>query len=480
MRSIGFFLLAAVYAVYASGTSHAVVLIAVQLLAIIGLTLIAISLLYEPVLGKPVTTKAVLVLPAILSTANPVSLVPVSATLLGIIAWRYVRRATAGLDKQLKPAAIAFSLLTLAEVTRMTFLWGTSTNVFWSSLLAKYGAVWDVYMLLQLMGIVTLAIWAWGYIRFRIHIQLFVTIMSSVVVIFIFTTLFFTFLLLKNIEKEALSHLKTDTQVFAYSLDRLQLESLSHARAIAADGELQTAIKKKDVVAIRSGISQTFIDLNLSTLVITSSIGEVIARAENPEVFGDNIELNPLVHGALSGQPLSTIETSAQVNNPALMIKSAVPIRDPSTDVVIGTVVTGFLIDNAFVDGIKSVTGLEATVYAGNARAATTLVGPDGHSRYTGTLETDKRILDTTITKGKTYLGESNVFNEPFYTAYSPIKTYGGGVVGMLFIGSPQTDLYATAQKTIDNTFIGSVVLMLFAVFPVFGIARYIEENLEA
>jgi len=57
---------------------------------------------------------------------------------------------------------------------------------------------------------------------------------------------------------------------------------------------------------------------------------------------------------------------------PTVSLRAAVPITDGGT--VIGTVIVGTDIDNSFVDGVKRATKLDASIYGGNIRTATTFI----------------------------------------------------------------------------------------------------------
>ncbi|MBF8250014.1 MAG: Methyl-accepting chemotaxis protein [Candidatus Levybacteria bacterium] len=502
-RSIGFFLLAGVAATHASSLSFPSITTLAQIFKISGLTLIFFSLFKEPILNKPAAdippptvadiqanerisskakspktkkkarTKMALVIPFVFPAIFP-SLVPLSAVLLLFVAISYFRKSTEGLEKQLKPAAFAFFLLALAEFTSISFFWSDILNVFWSKMLADFGFVWITNHLLELIGIFIFAIWIWGYIRFRLQIQLFITVVGATLGIFLVTTFLFTFLLLKNLEADALVHLKTDVNVLQYSLNRLRLETLANAKAIAQDASFKEAFSKNSPADLYKITSDFMVSQGASFLTVASSSGEVLMRAENRELVGDNLSEDPVAKSALAGNAISTIVVNEGITHPEVFVKAAVPIKGG------GVVVTGFIVDSAFVDGVKNITGLDVAIFGGNKRAATTFVAPDGKSRFIGSLETNKHITDTVLGKGKIYVGSSFVLNQPYYTANAPLKTLGDETIGMLFVGKPQTTLMAAAQKSIDLTFLGSIVLMMLSIIPAYFLSRYLKEHAEA
>lgn len=494
IRFTAFLLIALAFAVTASTQNGQPPHQAITIVKIVGLSLILVSYLKEPILKKPdVGTapvkrmkngnakkdalSALFISPLFSSMQWVVSIVPAALSLM--IFWRQHLHSTKGLDKQLKPLSFAFLFFSLSEIAYVPIvIWSNTTNVFWSKILALHGTLWNVHQLLLLVGLIILGVWTWGYIRFRIQIQIFTVILASVYTAFIFITLFFSYLLINNLEKDALSHLETDAKVFQYTLDQLELKSLSFTQSIASDIGLQQALVDNNEQSLYEITSSYLLSQNLSTLIIATPKGDVIVRTEDKESKGDNIASDPMVKTSLSGSPLASISVEENPIHPNISIKSTAPIY--KNGVLLGVVVTGVTIDDAFVDGIKAVTGLDATVLARNVRVATTITAPDGKSRSIGTLQTDSRIIDTVLRKGDNFVGRSEILNNPYYTAYTPLRKYGGDIVGMLFIGKPQLKLLELTQQSINLTFFGSLILMVLSIPPVYFISRFIEENVSA
>lgn len=480
LRSLGFLVLAIVYVSYAVAVRSQIFLTTFQVAKLIGLLFILISLAFEPILEKPSTKiKETAVFIPFSITFGYYASVPISAAIILIIAAIYLLKSTKGYEKQMKLITIAFFFFTIAEIIKSFFYWSSTTNVFWSKILAVHAMAWNLQMFFHFIGIIILGVWVWGYIRFRLQIQLFTTILASIFVVFLATTFFFSFLLLKNLENDALTHLKTDANVFEYLLDRLQLEALSHARAVSLDSGFKEALIANDKDKMFSITSDELIGQNLTNLLSISPSGEVLMRAEDKDNIGENVSEDPVIKSALSGQQLSTLVVNDHPVNPLVFVKSAVPVRNGKEEIQ-GAVSTGFVIDDAFVDGVKEVTGLDATVFAGDKRSATTIISLDGKSRFTGTIESDKSVIERVLKRGETYTGSSEILNEPYYTAYVPLKTVGGAIIGMIFIGTPQSTLLEAAQSSINLTFIGSVVMMLVAIMPAYLLSRFIQRNIEA
>lgn len=480
-RSIGFILLAIVYILKATSIDHQIIIALTQVLKVLGLSIILISLVKETILHIPKRLKTAIMIPFILP-AFSYALIPLSAILFLLISLTYFRKAKEGLEKQLMPASISFLFLGLSEIISISFFWSDLPVVFWSRLLSQFGIVWNIEQGLELLGIIILFIWIWGYIRFRIQIQLFVVTIGITIVLFLTTTILFTFLLLRNLEADALSHLQTDLRVLQYSLDSLKEKTLAHAQAIAQDSSIQQALLNNDTNTLYAQTADYLIAQKTSTLVITSTSGEVVMRAEDKDRTNDNISSDPLIQSALEGKETAAISYKEGITVPEIAVMAAVPIKEGqrSRGKIIGVALTGFTVDSAFVDGVKAVTGLDTTIFGKDKRAATTFIAENGKSRFVGTLETNPNVLEKVLKNGKEYTGKGQVLNQPYYTAYSPLKSADDKIIGMLFIGKSQNTLTSAAKQSISLTFIGSVILLVLSLIPSYFFSRFLKDNLEA
>lgn len=473
-RGIGMFLLSLAFLFSAATLMSGVLSITSQVVKLLGLLIILVSLYSEPLLSPPSKERVGISL-VLLSQAS----VPISAVLLLLVALVYLGKTTKGYEKQLKPAFVAFLLLSLSEFVKIA-LFASSTNVVYTSeLLKQYGPVDNLSLVLKACGIITLLFWTWGYIRFRARVQLFLLFVTSTLIIFTATTFTFTFLLFRNLESTALAHLKTDVKVLQFAVEEIKLRSLSNAKTVSQNSAIVDSLENNQAALLYDKSLEFMKSQESSFLDITDKAGKVIVRAEDNERVGESLAGNVDVASALLGTPLAGVSTEQGIFAPTVKISAASPIVD-SGGSVIGSVVTGFDIDSAFVDGIKAVTELNVAVFGGDIRAATTFVTPDGKSRYIGTKESDKKVLDTVINKGELFVGAVNVLNQPFYGAYAPLKSEDGNTIGMLFVGNLQTELLATATKSIELTFIGSIVMMLISIIPTYFISRYINRHLSA
>ena len=107
----------------------------------------------------------------------------------------------------------------------------------------------------------------------------------------------------------------------------------------------------------------------------------------------------------------------------------------------------------ALVDKIGGSTGDNVTVFMGDTRVTTT-VKNDAGSRATGTKAADN-IIEAVLKGGKKYIGKAKVVGLWNQTAYEPITNEKGEVIGMLFVGIPNTHYDAVVRDI-------SVRIMIF------------------
>lgn len=487
LRSFGFFLLALVAAFHASSLTIPQLELAAQCVKVFGLILILISLISEPILHPPRDEKgnspagrSALWVPFVLPVVTT-ALIPLSAALLLVIAASYFRKATEGFEKQLKPAFFAFLFLGFAEIVHISFFFSDTPIVFWSKMLSEFGPIWIVQSTFEFIGISILAVWIWGYIRFRLQLQLFVSTIALSLILFLTTTTFYTFLLLNNLENDALIHLKTDVNVLQYALESIKERTLAYAQVVAHDPSLTQAFIQNDKEQLYNLASSYMLAQKTNSLLIASVSGEVAMRAEDADRTNDFVGDDSILKSTREGREMTTVAYDGGITVPEISVKAAVPIRVGGTSgQVVGVAITSLAIDTPFVDRVKAVTGLDVTVFGSDKRAATTFIAPDGKSRFVGTLETNKKVLNTVLSNGEVYVGKSNVLNLPFYTAYAPLKNQENEILGMLFVGKLQNTLTDTAKKSIELTFLGSIILMVLSLIPAYLFSRFLKEQVEA
>ena len=394
----------------------------------------------------------------------------------GIVAWLYLRRATVGLERHLKVVTVSFFVLSLSELLSLSSLFVKSTNVGVYQLVAPFGWLWITEHLVMLFGVGMLGKWVWNYLTQRLQPQLFMIFTSMILGIFLLTTTVFTALLLKNMQDETIARLETDVKVLNYGLESKKTGVLSDAAVLVQQPGFGQMVSEGDRVGLASAAQKFLLGKSLSFLVVTDSDGRVLARGEDRERIGDALSGDALVRRALNGQEVASVAVKDGVLAPEVSVRAVVPIKQDKE--VIGVVLAGTVLDNAFVDGIKSATGLEAAVYGDDILAATTQVSADGKSRWVGTKNQELSIKKQVLEQGENYNGSQNVLNTPYFVSYMPLKDVDEATVGMLFVGRPQVTVLAAASKSIELTFLTTAILIVLAVGPAYVVSRFLAAQL--
>lgn len=425
----------------------------------------------EQTLSKPPKAHASL---GVLGTLT-LPVLPLLSLLAGAL---YLRRATTGLERHLTPVAWGFGALAVFEALAGLGGLSNTTNPNLYRLVQPLGPVWWTALATLAIASLILGRWVWRYLTKRLQTQLFIILVAQTLALFLFSTIGFTFLLLQNIQKQSLADLTTASHVLDYAIASRQAETAAQAEAAATNQSVVAAVTARDQAALAKALATYMTDHNLTTLIITDASAAVLLRGEDPDRFGDSRSSDPLVRRSLVGTASSSVVTRAGVVAPTVSLVAAHPIRN-STGTIIGTVTAGRTISNAFVDGIRGSTGLDSAVYGGNLRAATTLTTAGGTDRAIGTKETSTAVTGQVLDQGKSYSGTVSLQNRPYLAAFTPLKDINNTTVGMVMVARPSDELYTTANRSIQLTFLFVVGLIVLSIYPVYLISRFLSRQLK-
>jgi hypothetical protein len=478
------FLFSATYIEQASLNSQVIggnlIRIFTEIVRVVGYSLLVLGLIFDPLQKKPVykkeqqETKTYYGL-MFLEGLPKVLFAFISPLLSFIIFIFYLRRYSTGLEKHFKSLTIGFFFIFLYEVLSLTSIFENTNSIYIYEAIHPFGLVWMLGNILFFIGICIIARWVFGYLLKRIQTQMFMILNISLLIIFLITTLSFTGILLSNLRNDAFSHLETDVSVVNYAIKTKQSQTLSDAELLAQNPGIVEGVSKKDKKALKDLTTSILLAKNESYLIIVSSSGGVLMRGEDNEKIGDSLSSDPLFIKAARGEKVSSLTSNDGAIAPIISVKSAAPIT--SNGNIIGVAIVGIDIDNAFVDGLKSSTKLDVSVYGGNTLSATTFIAEDGKSRFIGIKEKNDAIRRNVLIEGKNYSSETNILNTPYLAIFSPVKDIDGNPVGMLFVGKQQSSLIQSASRSIEYTFMIAVFLMLISIIPCYLISRFISNQ---
>jgi hypothetical protein len=413
----------------------------------------------------------------IFGSIPPGQLLTFSYPILAVVtAFMYLRRATAGLEHHLKPISWSLFILSASEVLSLTSVFRRTDNIFISNLVAPYGPLWLLENALVVVFFLVLGKWIWGYLIRRLETQLLMIFTTTTLGIFLVTTMFFTTASLNNLKEGTIENLKINVNVLSYSIESKRAEALSDAQVIAQNPTVLSAVLEKDRIRLTEITTSILLAKKQTFLVVVAETGKILVRADDPEKVGGSLSDDPLVRRALESEEVTGVVTKEGVMAPQVSVRAATPIK--GAEGIIGAVVVGTAIDNAFLDGLKSATGLEASVYADNIRSATTFIAPDGKSRWVGIKEETEEVKKKVLVEGELYTGSVNILNIPYLTAFIPLEDVSANPVGMLFVGTPQVTLFQAASRSIELTFLVTAGLLVLSVIPAYFVSRYIIEQI--
>ncbi|MDP4127963.1 MAG: cache domain-containing protein [Bacillota bacterium] len=90
-------------------------------------------------------------------------------------------------------------------------------------------------------------------------------------------------------------------------------------------------------------------------------------------------------------------------------------------------------LNNDVVDYLAQLTGDTVTVFLGDSRVATTVRGSNGE-RVIGT-KVSANVAQTVLKNGQTYVGVADVVGQRYQTAYAPLRSENGDIIGMFYVG---------------------------------------------
>lgn len=400
-------------------------------------------------------------------------LLPVGAAITG---WLYWKRATKGLENHLKPLAVGFFVLAFYYLLALGELGQKSDNPQLVEFFREYGPIWIVEKISLLAAIVIIGKWVWNYLIKRFVSQLFMMITSLTLVIFLLTTLTFSYLQQNAINSNTISNLETSINVLDYAIKAKAAESAANSEAISKDSQIITATAAGDHRWLAE-LTDDILGKNSNTsLVITDTSGKVLQRAEDPDDFGGSVSSNTMVRRALVGLTTTSISSTPGVIHPVIQLTTTTPLRQ--NGLVVGTLSTGAELNNSFVDGIKTSTGLESSIYVGDRLSATTFLGSSNGTRLAGTKLDNQEIENTVIRNRAVFKGITQVAGVDYKSVYRPLQDADGAVAGMLMVGKSQDEINKLTNKAISDTFLSAIALMILSAVPALAGARYLARQI--
>jgi two-component system NtrC family sensor kinase len=323
----------------------------------------------------------------------------------------------------------------------------------------------------------------------------------------------------KTVLERAQQRVKMDINS-AWMVYNQRIETLTLLVQLTAKRDILVAeLRNKNAPPLRTLLEKVRIDNDLDFLSLTDTRGFVVVRTRYPYYFGDDQSNDALVSRALGGESISGTQILPQetlnqegeglaeqafmifVKTPrtaprardretdGMVIKAAVPVFD-SNEELLGVLYGGILLNRNYevVDRVKDIMfknetyqGKEigtATIFQWDLRVSTNVRNVKG-LRAIGTRVAEdvyKKVLEN----GEPFIGRAYVVNADYITAYEPIRSVTGSVLGILYVGILEQPFLDMRNQVVLLFFsialVGVVVALIIGYFLARSISKPIEK----
>ena len=434
-----------------------------DLLSFIGFTLFAIGLVC--ILGsflkqqRLAAMPAILIVPSFATFTGP--LYGVATILLLAVAYASNVQSKKEFNPTWRSFSIAFLLLGIASMFTF-FAKGNEISLF--------ALIGDAF---ELVGFLFLFAWVWQFLALRIRESLIIIFISATLLLSTIVTLAFSTILITQISSQTEASLLTNARVLDLNIKGLKQEALAEAALLSVDSRLGDAIVANDFPTLQM-IAEGFMEqYALGFVTVTDAQGTVLIRAHALSRLNDSLSGERAFEEALSGKSFVTVESSPVEK---LSIRAGAPVMQESE--VVGTVIAGYPLDNALLDSIKRVTGLEMFVYENDTSVAATAFALDGRTRLTGLRLADDTVGNSVLKDGQSMTAQTDFHSQPFLASYLPLTSGDDKIVGMLSAAKPQQDILDIVNATNRLTLITIILIMLVLTFPIYIFTRRLTDEI--
>src|SRR3989344_7219993 len=322
----------------------------------------------------------------------------------------------------------------------------------------------------QFLGFALVARWVWQFLELRVRESLVLIFIAAALFLSTVVTLAFSTILVHQVTSQTDAALVANARVLDLQVRGLQEQALAKAALIANNDALTDAIEKNDFAVLEQLSAIMMEEHTLGFLTVTDALGNVLVRAHPLSRRGDTLFGERAVEEALDGATFVTIETSPVEK---LSIRAGAQVR--AAGAVIGTVVAGYPLDNAFVDNIKRLTGLDMFIYEEATSVAGTAFASDGRTRLTGIIVPDETVRS--VGEERAITVRTDLGSQSFRTSYLPLLNGDRKIIGMLSAAKSEQDILDIENATNRLTLITVILIMLVLAYPIYSFTRRLTQE---
>lgn len=446
-RSLGFLFLSGWQIIHAFNFTSDLITYFGYLLYLIGLSFIVWNLYVESKITK-LEFKAVLIIPALSALISPLNFIVTIGLLT--IAWLSYRQYKYEQKISLRPFWQGFLFIGL----------GTLSSIFYPP--DSLGTLWVIGHIFELTGFALVGWWVWSFLQLRAREGLTLILTSVTLFMAVVVSLTFSSILISRIETQTKDGLTSDVRFLDLTISGLKEEASAKTRILAERSDIKKSVGEENLVGLEKISDNLLQKEKLGFLTILNKEGDVLLRAHALSQREDNLSGERAVQKAQEGEDFVTIESSP---GEGFSIRAASPLI--RNDKIIGVIIAGFPLDNALADEVKKITGLNISVFEGNARVATTEFNPDQKTRSVGIKQVDKKVSEAVLNEGKIITLRTTIASRPLLASYLPLRDADDKIVGMISVAKPQKEIFETAQTTNRLTLVIVMVIMIILSLPI-------------
>ena len=243
----------------------------------------------------------------------------------------------------------------------------------------------------------------------------------------------------KTFDRQSAQEINSRSGAINHLLELAKQRCLDAAMLQTSNPDIAADLVEGKYDALQALISGAAKTTGLDTVTIYDASGKPAAQSgSEPSKTAASRSSVPL---GLSGKSGAGFEHDAYGR---FVICSVVPIK--KDNIVVGCMLVDQVVKGEeFVDRVKSIFGVECTLFDKDTRAVTTIVR-DG-KRFTGTKMDNAKVLEAVLHQGQSFLNRNLIGGKDYDTAYWPLHNVQGEVVGMGFIGRDREDVRQSYLK---------------------------------
>ncbi len=115
-------------------------------------------------------------------------------------------------------------------------------------------------------------------------------------------------------------------------------------------------------------------------------------------------------------------------------------------------------------------------MYSRATRSATTITTSDGASRWVGSQESERAVVETVLERGLPYQSIVDRLGDVYYAAFEPIRDVNGKVIGMVSVGKPTHILFEDTRKQLIVSLLFGLAISVLAAFLGYGVLSYFRK----